>query len=39
MKTCLLILSILSYAVIGSHIDDINGELSNFSFDKVVFRL
>eukprot|EP00347_Sterkiella_histriomuscorum_P017366 403349658 len=23
----------------GSHIDDTNGELSNFSFDRVVFRL
>ena len=24
---------------IASHIDDMNGELSNFSFDRVVFRL
>ena len=39
MKACLLLLSVLSCVVLGSHIDDVNGELSNFSFDKVVFRL
>lgn len=25
--------------VSASHIDDTNGELSNFSYDRVVFRL
>ena len=33
---CLFALLALSGA---SHIDDLNGELSNFSFDSVIFRL
>ena len=36
-------LSFIFLAIFGlamaTHIDDVNGELSNFSYDRVVFRL
>ena len=28
----------LAVSTMASHIDDVNGELSNFSYDSVIFR-
>ena len=36
---CLSLLGLLALHVSASHIDDTDGDLNNFSFDKVVFRL
>ena len=35
----LVLLALGLFLVSGSHIDDVNGELSNFVFDEVRFRL
>ena len=34
-----LLVGTLILGAAGSHIDDIDGELSKFSFDSVIFRL
>ena len=39
MNVSILIVSLAICLVSGSHIDDIDGELSTFKFDQVVFRL
>lgn len=39
LTTALLLLACVMSAAWASHIDDTNGELSNFKWDKVVFRL
>ena len=36
---CLATICLLVSLSLGSHIDDINGELSKFSFDEVIFRI
>ena len=30
---------VMASMLMASHIDDTNGELSNFKYDKVIFRL
>ena len=39
MKNVSVLLLLFLSLALCSHIDDVDGELSGFSFDKVIFRL